>query len=540
MTIGTEGACFEQFWEGRSLDALLVDAALRAPDKIAVVADRVDREIAQRITYRELDLRVERCARAFKAIGVGENDIVTVQLPNWSEFVVIIFACARIGAIINPVMPILRERELTYVLNFCRSKVIVIPKIYRGFDYETMVRGIRVDCAKLERVVVVGGDDADSYANLVEKLPMEIGNRLPSLQKPGAVSVLMFTSGTTGTPKGVMHSANSLVACLRALATRFGLNADDVLLAASPMGHMTGFAAATLLACYLGGKIVLQDVWDPVRAITIAQREGVSYIPGATPFLVDICQSVTGGAPRPDRLRLFLCGGAPIPSVLVERAGSELGVAVCSLWGMTETLSATLTEPSRAVEKSPTTDGRPLEGMEVKIIDANGAVAPVNVTGPLLVRGAHMFSGYFKRPDIEPFDAEGWFDSGDLACRDEEGYIRISGRVKDVIIRGGENIPVVEIENLLYAHPAIAAVALVGYPDARLGERSCAFISPREGESVDLDTVRTYLAGCKVTKQFWPERVEIVGEMPRTASGKIQKFRLREMAKEFDANKVST
>ena len=540
MTIGTEGACFEQFWEGRSLDALLVDAALRAPDKIAVVADRVDREIAQRITYRELDLRVERCARAFKAIGVGENDIVTVQLPNWSEFVVIIFACARIGAIINPVMPILRERELTYVLNFCRSNVIVIPKIYRGFDYETMVRGIRVDCAKLERVVVVGGDDADSYANLVEKRPMEIGNRLPSLQKPGAVSVLMFTSGTTGTPKGVMHSANSLVACLRALATRFGLNADDVLLAASPMGHMTGFAAATLLACYLGGKIVLQDVWDPVRAITIAQREGVSYIPGATPFLVDICESVAGGAPRPDSLRLFLCGGAPIPSVLVERAGSELGVAVCSLWGMTETLSATLTEPSRAVEKSPTTDGRPLEGMEVKIIDANGAVAPVNVTGPLLVRGAHMFSGYFKRPDIEPFDAEGWFDSGDLACRDEEGYIRISGRVKDVIIRGGENIPVVEIENLLYAHPAIAAVALVGYPDARLGERSCAFISPREGESVDLDTVRTYLAGCKVTKQFWPERVEIVGEMPRTASGKIQKFRLREMAKEFDANKVST
>jgi cyclohexanecarboxylate-CoA ligase len=261
--------------------------------------------------------------------------------------------------------------------------------------------------------------------------------------------------------------------------------------------------------------------------------EGVTYTAAATPFLTDICDAVKAGAPCPKSLRSFLCGGAPIPSVLIERAADELGLKVCSLWGMTEVLSGTLTEPARVAEKSATTDGRSLEGMEIKIVDSEGKPVPTGQSGRLLVRGAQMFKGYYRRPELPSFDREGWFDSGDLAYMDEDGYIRISGRVKDVLIRGGENVPVVEIENLLYKHPAVAAVAVVGFPDARLGERGCAFIVPRTGSTIDLPAVQAYLREARMAKQFWPERVEVVDELPRTASGKIQKFKLREFAAAF-------
>jgi cyclohexanecarboxylate-CoA ligase len=351
------------------------------------------------------------------------------------------------------------------------------------------------------------------------------------------MAVLMFTSGTTGEPKGVMHTSNSLIACCKALSGRFGLDSSDVLLVASPVGHMTGYVAIVLLSVYLGGTMILQDVWEPNRGVGLMAREGVTYTAASTPFLSDICDAVKAGSPRPQSLRSFLCGGAPIPSVLIERAADELSLKVCSLWGMTEVLSGTLTEPVCAAKKSASTDGRPLEGMEVRIVDAEGRPVPTGQSARLLVRGAQMFKGYYKRPDLQTFDGEGWFDSGDLAYMDNDGYIRISGRVKDILIRGGENIPVVEIENLLYKHPAVAAVAVVGFPDARLGERGCAFIVPRAESAIDLDAVQNYLRDCKMAKQFWPERVEVVSELPRTASGKIQKFKLREIAAAFgDAN----
>jgi cyclohexanecarboxylate-CoA ligase len=261
--------------------------------------------------------------------------------------------------------------------------------------------------------------------------------------------------------------------------------------------------------------------------------EGVTFTAGASPFLSDICEAVAAGVPRPSRLRSFLCAGAPIPPALIERAARELDLKVCSLWGMTESLASTLTEPSRAAEKSSKTDGRALEGVEVCVVDSDGKTLPLGETGRLLVRGAQMFLGYYKRPDIETFDAEGWFDTGDLAYMDDEGYIRINGRIKDVLIRGGENVPVVEIENLLFKHPAVLSAALVGYPDARLGERGCAFVVLRPGQTLDLTTVQAYMAENKVAKQYWPERIEILSDLPRTPSGKIQKFALREQAKLF-------
>jgi cyclohexanecarboxylate-CoA ligase len=521
------------YWLDKTVDQFLTEAIARTPDKISIVADRADRDQALRLSYRELGDRVERVANSLRALGVDAGDFVTVQLPNWWEFVVTSLACGRIGAIFNPVMPILRERELLYVLNFCEAKVFIVPRLYRGFDYAAMAQGMRADLPHLKHLIVVDGDGATNFDRLL--LPDVPAARPAPFSglRPDDMAVLMFTSGTTGEPKGVIHTSNSMVGCTKALTQRFGLHDHEVLLVASPVAHMTGYAAVVLLSIYLGATMVLQDVWEPRHGVSLMTREGVTYTAASTPFLSDICDVVAAGAPRPASLRSFLCAGATIPPVLIERAAREVGIHACSLWGMTESLASTLTEPSRAAEKSPTTDGRPLEGMEVRIVDTEGNPVSTGQSGRLLVRGCQMFTGYYKKPELETFDAKGWFDSGDLAYMDDEGYIRISGRVKDVLIRGGENVPVVEIENLLYKHPAVAGVAIVGMPDARLGERGCAFIVTQPDKSFDLAAMQTYLAECKMTKQFWPERVEIVAELPRTASGKIQKFKLKDIAKTF-------
>lgn len=515
------------YWLDKTVDQLLTEAVARTPDKVAIVADRADREQAPRFTYKELGKLADRAASSLVRLGVRRGDVVTVQLPNWWEFVVTAFACSKIGAVMNPVMPILRERELLYILNFCQAKVFIVPRVYRGFDYAAMAQGMRADLPHLKHVIVADGEGETSFDRML--LASE-ADALPPGIRPDDMAVLMFTSGTTGEPKGVMHTSNSLIACCKALSGRFGLDSSDVLLVASPVGHMTGYAAIVLLSVYLGGTMILQDIWEAKRGVGLMAREGVTYTAASTPFLSDICDAVKAGAPRPKSLRSFLCGGAPIPSVLIDRAADELGLKVCSLWGMTEVLSGTLTEPARAAEKSAGTDGRSLEGMEVRIVDTDGRALPAGESGRLLVRGAQMFKGYYKRPELPTFDSEGWFDSGDLAYMDKDGYIRISGRVKDILIRGGENVPVVEIENLLYKHPAVSAVAVVGFPDSRLGERGCAFIVPRDGSKIDLAAVQAYLGEAKMAKQFWPERVEVVAELPRTASGKIQKFKLRELA----------
>ena len=528
----TSHASFREagYWLDKTVDELLTEAVATVPDKVAIVADRADRDQARRFTYRELNELADRAASSLLRLGVVSGDIVTVQLPNWWEFVVTAFACSKIGAVMNPVMPILRERELRYILNFCQAKVFIVPRSYRGFDYSAMAQGMRAELPHLKHVIVADGEGETGFERML--LSSE-SVRLPPGLRPDDMAVLMFTSGTTGEPKGVMHTSNSLIACCKALSGRFGLDTSDVLLVASPVGHMTGYAAIVLLSVYLGGTMILQDVWEAKRGVGLMVREAVTYTAASTPFLGDICEAVKGGAPQPSSLRSFLCGGAPIPSVLIERAADELGLKVCSLWGMTEVLSGTLTEPARAAEKSASTDGRSLEGMEVRIADADGRSMPPGESGRLLVRGAQMFKGYYKRPELQTFDSDGWFDSGDLAYMDEDGYIRISGRVKDILIRGGENVPVVEIENLLYKHPAVSAVAVVGFPDARLGERGCAFIVPRDGSMIDLTAVQAYLGEARMAKQFWPERVELVAELPRTASGKIQKFKLREIAAAF-------
>ena len=521
------------FWIDRTVDSYLAGHIARQPDKTAVIGYRADGGTPRRLSYRELGRMVELAAGTLRRWGVGRGDVVSIQLPNWWEFAVVALACIRLGAAANPMVPILREREVRYMVGFCDAKVLVVPKVFRGFDHAAMARGLLESLPQLNRIVVVDGDGADGFEQslLGGDDVVRLDPAAPAL-RPDDLLVLMYTSGTTGEPKGVMHTSNTVNGNVLRFAEGLGLNGDDVFFAATPVGHMTGYGIFVLLPMMLGNTLVLQDIHDPHAGVRIMEAEGVTFSAGATPFLADLCEAAIADGIRPSKLRRFYCAGAPIPPALVQRARRELKLTTSSVWGMTEVIAGTMTEPEED-EKAWTTDGRALPGLEVKVVEDGGRELSRGEIGRLMVRGASMFCGYLKRPELYTVDADGWFDSGDLARMNDEGYIRITGRTKELLIRGGENVPVIEIENLLLQHPAIAAVAIVGFPDARLGERACAFVVPRPGQTVDLSAVQAYLSEMKVAKPFWPERVETIAELPHTASGKVQRFVLKQIAAKY-------
>ncbi len=519
------------FWRNQTINHFISHALKNRADHTAVVAYRSELAAPIRIGYRELDRRTELIARGLSKLGVGKSDVVSWQLPNWWEFIALALACARIGAVANPIMPIFRQRELKFMLDFGESKVFIVPKSYKGFDYEAMANGMRHDLPFLQHLVVLDGDGDNSFKTLLlaEDLPPASANPLA----PDDVMLLMYTSGTTGEPKGVMHTSNTLFANLYGFIEAYGLTSQDVILGASPMAHLTGFGYLAMIPLILNGTTVLQDIWEPKQALELIRAEGITFSMASSPFVADLCNAAEAGGPVSPQFVNFCCAGAPIPPVLIERARKVLNLAVSSAWGMTECGAVTITEPTRTDEKSGSTDGRPLSGIELKIIGTVGQELPSGQTGSLFVRGSSLFGGYLKRPHLNATDKEGWFDTGDLAYLDAEGYVRINGRNKDLIIRGGENIPVMEIENLLYKHPAIALVAIVGYPDARLGEKACAFVSVKPGHTFSIEEMSRYLSEHQVTRQYHPERLEIMEDLPKTPSGKLQKFKLRDSAKAF-------
>lgn len=521
------------WWQDLTADNLLARAIEATPDKPAIIAYRADAGYDAPVSttsYSELGDAVSKAAGAFAALGIGKGDVVGIMLPNWIEFVISALALTRIGAVPNPLMHIFRERELRFMCTFAETKAMIVPKTFRGHDFEAMMEGLRGDLPDLAHVLVVGGTGDNAFDTLITHADAKpLGADDVERIDPAAMSVLMYTSGTTGEPKGVMHCQNTMIACVKSLGDRFGLTPDDVQIGSTPFGHMTGYTAVMYQTLFYGGTMVMMDVWSPDDGVPIMVREGVTHMAAATPFLADICRKVDEGAEKPS-LKTFLCGGAQIPPVIVERARDLLDLNVSSLWGMTEALAGTLTEPERAREKSASTDGRAVDGVELLIADEDLNPLPANETGRLYFRGSQQFLGYYKKPGLAGRGPEGWFDTGDLAYMDDEGYIRIDGRSKDIIIRGGENVPVFEIESVLYRHPRIADCAIVGYPDSRMGERGCAFVALSEGETFTMDDLTEWMKESGAAKQYWPEAVEVIDAMPRTASGKIQKFVLKDAA----------
>ncbi|MFM2036903.1 MAG: hypothetical protein RL459_2168 [Pseudomonadota bacterium] len=519
------------YWRNQTINDFMAQALRDCPMKTAVVGYRADRSTPERLSYSELDARVVRIARNFTRLGVGTSDVVSFQLPNWWEFIAVSLACARVGAVANPIMPIFRQRELKFMLDFGASKLFIVPKCYKAFDYEAMARELLPTLEATPGLVVVNGSGDEAFENaLLGECSTALATKALG---PNDVSLLMYTSGTTGEPKGVTHTSNTLFSNLHGFIGAYHLGAGDVILGASPMAHLTGFGYLAMIPLILNATTVLQDIWDGKHALNLIRDEGISFSMASSPFVADLCGAAEAGGPVSPRFANFCCAGAPIPPVLIERAQRVLGLRVSSAWGMTECGAVTITEPERTHEKSGSTDGRPLDGIEVKVVDSDGKPLPTGQTGALQVRGNSLFAGYLKRPHLNATDADGWFETGDRAFLDAEGYIRINGRSKDIIVRGGENIPVLEVENLLYKHPAVALVAIVGYPDARLGERACAFVTVRPGHTFTLDEMSRYLSENQVTKQYHPERLELMDDLPKTPSGKLQKFKLRESAQQF-------
>jgi cyclohexanecarboxylate-CoA ligase len=524
-------------WHDRTINDDLDACVATCPDKTALTAVQAESGKVTRFTYRELSLMADRVAVGLSKLGVGHNDVVACQLPNWWQFTVTYLACSRLGAVMNPLMHIFRERELSFMLKHGEAKVLIIPQSFRGFDYEKMVHELKHSLPDLKHVVVVNGTGENSFDVLLSGPEWEKDKQVKAIltqHRPGPddVTQLIYTSGTTGEPKGVMHTANTVMANIIPYAERLHLNADDVVLMASPMAHQTGFMYGLMMPIMLKSSAVLLDVWEPLRAIDLIRSEGASFTMASTPFLTDLAKNVEESGQAVPTLRTFLCAGAPIPGPLVEQARSVLGTKIVSAWGMTENGAVTLIELNDPDERAFTTDGLPLPGVELKVVGDDGVALPSGEAGKLYVRSCSNFGGYLKRAHLNGTDADGWFDTGDLARLDTQGYVRITGRSKDVIIRGGENIPVVEIESLLYRHPAIAMAAIVSYPDERLGERACAVVVLKPNQTLDLPSLVDYLKSQKVAVQYIPEKLVIRDAMPATPSGKIQKFKLREILRE--------
>lgn len=521
-------------WPGEVLTDHLDRAAAATPDKLAFKDSR------RSVTYAQLKSEADRCARGLLDLGVQPGDVVSHQLPNWVEFAVVHLACVRIGAVSNPLIPIYREREVGFMVGFAESKVVVVPREFRGYDYPSMIARMTPSLPSVAHVLVVDAEDelAEGHRGFAEFMATSgEGDHDPSVltglrPDPDSVALLIFTSGTTGEPKGVMHTHNTLMAANRSIPERMGVDETTVVHMASTFAHLTGFLYGVCLPIQYGLSCIAQDVWNPTEFVDLVEEHGIGYTSGATPFLVDLLSNLPEDTERLRTLTRFCCMGAPIPRVMVRRAKEVLPtMAVLGGWGQTEDALVTIGVPGDPEDKIAT-DGRAWPGMEVRTVDMDDRPVPPNTEGRVQVRGPFVFVGYAKRLDQAraQLTEDGWFDTGDLATLDEDGYLSISGRTKDIIVRGGENIPVAYVENVLYENPEYARVAVVGIPDPRLQERACACIVPAEGSGLPtLESVREYLASKGVAKQYWPEKVVAMEDLPATASGKIQKFHLREL-----------
>jgi cyclohexanecarboxylate-CoA ligase len=515
-------------WRNETLDAHLDRWARVRGERTALV------DAASRYSWAALARAVERVAHGLRAAGVEAGTLVSVQLPNWNEWVLCALAAVRLGAVLNPIPPTYRAGELRFILNALGSRVLVVPGRFRSFDHAAMAAGLAREVPSLERVYVVRGEPGAGmrpFAELTETAwEARAGRRPLPGADPNAVNEVVFTSGTTGEPKGVMHTPNTQLSIVYPLVERLGFHDRDVALMSSTFGHQTGYLYGYCLTLLLGSTGVWLDVWNAEEAARLIEAEGVTYTMGATPFLQDLA-----GAPAVERrdlrsLRLFISAGASIPRRLVQDARRRLGCAISAGWGMTENGLVTCNGLDDPEEKVVGTDGLPLPGMELRVVDGDRTL-PAGTEGDLLVRGHSQFVGYWRRPEFtaEAHTADGWFRTGDRAVLDADGYVAITGRGKDLIIRGGENISAAEVENLLFTHPKVAGVAVVAMPDPRLVERACAFVVPRAGQDVTLEELTAFLEARQVARHKLPERLEVIDAFPMTPSGKIQKYRLREM-----------
>ena len=511
-------------WRNVTLADCAAQMAQRAPDRVAVI------DGSRELTFGALMAQAQRLAGAFAAMGLQPGDVVSFQLPNWFEAMVLNVAACLAGLVVNPIVPIYREAEVRYILKDARAKAFFIPRTFRNFDYLAMAMRLRPELPELRQIVLVRGEGegAVAYDELLEApaAPASVAPRVD----PNAVKLVLYTSGTTGSPKGVLHSHNTIMSEINAVIGFWGIHERDVVLMPSPVTHITGYLYALEIAFAAGVKVVFMERWNAAEAVELIARHGVSFSVGATPFLKELIAEVEAQRRALPSLRLFMSGGAPVPPEAIHRANQALpGCMAFRVYGSTEAPTVTLGIQSRtAAQLGATTDGK-VVNHEVRLTHPQSGAVVTDAEGEICTRGPEMMLGYTHWAHTqEAFDADGYFHTGDLGYFVQGEYLCVSGRKKDLIIRGGENLSPKEIEDVLHQHPGVKETAVVAMPHERLGEGVCAYVIPQPEHRVDAAMLAEWLERAGLAKQKFPERVELVEDLPRTASGKVQKNVLRE------------
>jgi acyl-CoA synthetase (AMP-forming)/AMP-acid ligase II len=476
-----------------------------------------------------------RIAAGLRELGVRAGDCVAIQLPSWHEYVLSYFAASRIGAVTVPLMPIYRHKEVEYILRQTQARVYIGTSAAEGFDHVTMVRQLRSGLPDLHQIVTVRSA-ADVGEWRYEDLAA--GTRVPDAASLGpkphadAGHLIGFTSGTEAEPKGCFHTWNSYSFTPRMQRRVYGVGRDDIELVVSPPTHTAGLAAGVLKPLVSDAAMCLMPKWTPTTALELISGHGVSMATGATPFIAMLAEAFDPAVHDVSTFRMFLCGGAPVPAALVARVRETLGTTrVLPVYGQTESLIVTTCRPDDSDARAATSSGYPVEGVEVAILGPEGLELPPGEIGEICYRTPGAMLGYWREPEATAavIDTQRWRHSGDLGHQDDAGYLQITGRIKDMIIRGGMNISSREVEELLVQHPNVVAAAVIGIPDERLGERVGAFIVA-DGAVPSVAELAMFLeARFRLAKQKLPEVLHVVPELPMTATGKVSKRDLRDL-----------
>lgn len=512
-------------WGDASLADYWQQTARAMPDKIAVVDNH-----GASYTYSALDHAASCLANWMLAKGIESGDRIAFQLPGWCEFTVIYLACLKIGAVSVPLLPSWREAELVWVLNKCQAKMFFAPTLFKQTRPVDLILPLQNQLPQLQQIV---GVDKLAPATSSLSLSQIIADNTPlttAITTHGdELAAVLFTSGTEGLPKGVMLTHNNILASERAYCARLNLTWQDVFMMPAPLGHATGFLHDVTAPFLIGARSVLLDIFTPDACLALLEQQRCTCMLGATPFVYDLLNLLEKQPADLSALRFFLCGGTTIPKK-VARECQQRGIKLLSVYGSTESSPHAVVNLDDPLSRFMHTDGYAAAGVEIKVVDDARKTLPPGCEGEEASRGPNVFMGYFDEPELtaRALDEEGWYYSGDLCRMDEAGYIKITGRKKDIIVRGGENISSREVEDILLQHPKIHDACVVAMPDERLGERSCAYVVLKAPHhSLSLEEVVAFFSRKRVAKYKYPEHIVVIEKLPRTASGKIQKFLLR-------------
>ncbi|MEK8687647.1 medium-chain fatty-acid--CoA ligase [Escherichia coli] len=512
-------------WGDASLADYWQQTARAMPDKIAVVDNH-----GASYNYSALDHAASCLANWMLAKGIESGDRIAFQLPGWCEFTVIYLACLKIGAVSVPLLPSWREAELVWVLNKCQAKMFFAPTLFKQTRPVDLILPLQNQLPQLQQIV---GVDKLAPATSSLSLSQIIADNTPlttAITTHGdELAAVLFTSETEGLPKGVMLTHNNILASERAYCARLNLTWQDVFMMPAPLGHATGFLHGVTAPFLIGARSVLLDIFTPDACLALLEQQRCTCMLGATPFVYDLLNVLEKQPADLSALRFFLCGGTTIPKK-VARECQQLGIKLLSVYGSTESSPHAVVNLDDPLSRFMHTDGYAAAGVEIKVVDDARKTLPPGCEGEEASRGPNVFMGYFDEPELtaRALDEEGWYYSGDLCRMDEAGYIKITGRKKDIIVRGGENISSREVEDILLQHPKIHDACVVAMPDERLGERSCAYVVLKAPHhSLSLEEVVAFFSRKRVAKYKYPEHIVVIEKLPRTASGKIQKFLLR-------------